>query len=304
MANHELTFSQLEEIRNDLDNHDYNSIVNLIKQSLVKIPFSTAKLKPGLLIDRVRLNIPPKETLYKTEESVSYIKDQNVIDNFLTEYGRANKPHEVIFYGAIESSEIPTQRVTAVYEKSELLKSKESICLEGELYTLSRWEVIKEMEVVEVVFSDLAISSNLDTKRAFEYHFNKICSDPNREFFLRQLKFFSDEYARKIKSNNDYKISVAYTDFALNHAGYSGIIYPSVPSDYKGQNVALKPSIVDENLKLKNVSTIRLHKNKEKAFLNNHKYVTDFGDDNSNFIWKDTDKEYVLTYEQVIEKIK
>lgn len=304
MIDHELAFRNLEEVRNNLENIDFDYIVELIKNSLVKIPFSTAKLKPGMLIDRVRFNSPPEETLFKSEESVSYIKDKKAIADFLTEYGRANKPHEVIFYGAIESTKIPTQRVTAIFEKSELLESKDSVHLEGELYTLSRWEVIKEMEVVEVVFSDLAIKSNPDTKKAFEYHFNNIYNDPNREFFLRQLKFFSDEFARKINSDNDYKISVAYTDVALNHAGYSGIIYPSVKSDYKGQNVALKPSVIDNNLILKHVSTIRLHKNKEKAFLNNHKYVSDFGVKNSKFTWSDTDKENVLTYEQVFERIK
>jgi hypothetical protein len=303
ITNYELAFKKLEEIRNNLKHYELSYIIELIKKSLIQIPFPTAKLSPGLIINRVRFNPAPEETLYYSEESISYIRDKNVINNILTDYGRANKPHEVIFYGSLESAEIPDQRVTAVYEKSDLLKSKDSVNLKGELYTLSSWEVINEMIVVEVPFSDIAIKSNQDIKKAFEVHLNQIQNHPDIEFFLKQLKFFSEEFARDVNSGDDYKISVAYTDLALNQGGYSGVIYPSVQTGFKGLNIALKTSAVDNNLILKNVSTIRLHKNKEHAFINNHKVVVDFGLNNSNFKWENADKINVMPPEKILEEL-
>jgi len=297
-------FDKLNQLSKNLENVKLEEIKKIISESIRQVPIATAFLHKDSFIDRVRVN--KGGNLFTKEDEISYIKDQNVIDNYLTQYGRANKPHQVMFYGAVDSTEIPQQRLTSILETSDLIKNPEAVNVEGELITVSRWRVLEEILVIEIVFDDKAIANNPDTKRAFEYQMKKIAHHPLREMGLRQIQFFSSEFAKEIENNWDYKISVAYTDLLLhdrklilNGFPIEGIAFPSVPSGYKGQNIVLRPEMVDKKLKLEVVSTHRIHKNKMKTFINNHKYVSDFGENNSNFTWEDIDPKHVVSLEEV-----
>ena len=70
-------------------------------------------------------------------------------------------------------------------------------------------------------------------------------------------------------------------------------------SDHLGQNVVLKPNVVDKKLKLKNVSTHTIHKYKKQSFVNNHMYVEDFGENNSSFKWVSFAPEDVQSLESI-----
>lgn len=293
----EIAFKKLVKCSKDLKHSDYNLIKQIISDSIKKVPVATAFLKKGSFIERARPN--KKVPLFYSEDQISYIKDYNIINNDLTDFGRANKPHQVMFYGAIESTTIPHQRLTAIYETSDYINDKASVNLEGELFTISRWKVIEDICLVEIVFSDEAIKNNPDTKKAFEYHMKSALNHPLRELGLRQIQFFSSEFAKEVKYDYwEYKISVAYTDLVMhekqlkiNNHEIGGITYPSVPSGYKGQNIVIKPSIVDNKLKLESVSTYKLYKNRLNAWITNHKLVVDFGTNNMKFVWKDYDNE-------------
>ncbi|MFK7906876.1 MAG: hypothetical protein AB8B69_17215, partial [Chitinophagales bacterium] len=191
-------------------------------------------------------------------------------------------------------------------ETSQILRDEEAINIEGELLTLSRWKVLKDILLAEIVFDDDAIRKNIDIRTAFNHHMKKIAHHPLRELGLRQMQFFSKEFAKQVDNHWDYKISVAYTDLILNDIKIhidgipiDGIAFPSVRSNHKGQNVVLRPDVVDEKLELKVVSTHIIHKNKSKSHLNNHKYVTDFGKGNSDFKWVDASPEYITKLEDV-----
>jgi len=299
----EVAFKKLIEFSKDLENVEYDKIKNIISKSIRQVPIATAFLRKGWYVDRVRMN--KGDELFRKEDDISYIKDQFVMDNYLTNFGRANKPHEVMFYGAVKSSEISQPRATAIMETCPLLKDRDSVNVEGELLTVSRWRVLEDILLAEIVFDDEAIAKNPDTRQAFNHHMEQIADHPLRELGLRQIQFFSREFAKLVDKHWDYKISVAYTDLILNDKKPSangfpieGIAYPSVPSGYKGQNVVLRPDVVDRKLKLELVSTQMAHKNKLHFFVNNHKFVDDFGYKNSDFKWADTDPKYVvsLTY--------
>ena len=293
----ENALNELINIANKLGSVDYSYIVELISNSIRFVPITLAKLHKGAMIDRVRMN--KGETLFTSESEISYIKDRNVIDNYLTEFGRANKPHESLFYGAIESTQIDMQRATALFESCSLFKDINSVCIEGQLCTVSRWEVLEELIVAEMVFSDEALATNPDIQKSFAFHFDQVKEHPAREIALRQLQFFSNQYARKINTHEDYKISVAFSELLLSKIDVAGIAYPSVASELKGQNIVLKPEIVDKFLKLKVVSTMRVHKNGLKSFVTNHKYVNNINDNNSNFNWIDTDSKDLSNEEEI-----
>lgn len=283
MTNQEKALNELISYRDKLDKIEYSDIRTLIKESIQQIPITTAKLHKNAPIDRVRLN--KGKHFFTNQNDLTYIKDKDIIEKYLTEFGRANKPHQPLFYGALESSLIKHNRLTAIAETSELLRDTESICLEGQLVTLSRWITNEELIIAEIVFSDDALKSSPDTQKSFQNQFEQIKNHPLREIGLRQLQFFSNEFSRKTKSHHDYKISVAYSDLIMNDLGLAGITYPSVQSGYQGQNIVLRTDIVDKHLELYAVSTHRLHKNKMQSLISNYFHTQDFGEDNSDFKW-------------------
>lgn len=295
MTEQEKALSELISYRDRLEEIEYEDIKTLIRESIRFIPITTAKLHKGESIDRVRLN--GKTEFFKSQAEISYITDQYVIDNYLTEFGRANKPHEPLFYGALRSSQIQHNRLTAYLETSEMIHDKESVNLEGELFTVTRWEVQNELIIAEIVFSDDALKNNPDTRHSFDNQFKQLNESEYREMALRQLQLFSNEYSRKTKSHHDYKISVAYSDLLLNEYGVDAITFPSVKSGYQGQNIVFKPDAVDKHLVLKIASTHRMHKNKMQSLMSNYHHTTEFGIDNSNFVWDLTK----IDEEQLIE---
>ena len=304
----DIGFERLLKYSKKLEDIDYNVITKLIMETIRKMPVTTAILNKGSYIDRVRPN--EGEKLFYSEDQISYIQDKNVVDNFMNNYGRCNLPHQVIFYGALESSVIKQQRVTAISETSRIFRDAESIKIEGELLTLSRWEIIEDIIVAELVFHDEAIQKNPDTLKSFDHHLPMILESDNREEMLKLMKLFSYEFAKTVLSHEDfnYKISAAYTNLIINDGklldgkNIEGITYPSVVSGFQGQNVVLHPDVVNKKLRLKNVTTHRLHKNKLKSFINNDKMVTNFGENNCNFTWKDADCQFVVPIDKVINE--
>jgi len=283
MTEQEAALNELISYRDKLDKIEYDDIKSLIKTSIRHIPIALAKLHRGAAIDRVRLN--KDKPFFSSQDELSYIKDKTVIEQFMKEFGRANKPHQPLFYGALESTKIKENRLTAYLETSTLIRDNDTVLLEGELFTLSRWRTNEELIIPEIVFSDEAIKNNPDTTVSFEKQYDFLKEEPMREIALRQLQLFSEEFARKKNSHHDYKISVAYADLLMNEGGFPGIVYPSVQSGYQGQNVVLRPDIADKYLELTIVSTHRLHKNKMKSLMGNYYHTTDFGHNNSNFVW-------------------
>lgn len=303
----DIGLEQLEIYSMNLKSIPYDSIYDLIKNTIKILPITSAILNKGTFIDRVRPN--EGDDLFLSEDQISYIRDQKVIYNYMNNYGRCNLPHQVMFYGAIESSIIDKPRATAIMETSRIIQDTESINLEGELLTLSRWEVLEDILIAELVFYDEAIKINPGTKRAFEHHFPMIMNTNNREEMLKLMKLLSYEFSKTVRKTEDYnyKISVAYTNLILNESKLpdgrkiDGITYPSVVSGYQGQNIVLRPDVVDQKIKLKYVTTHSLHKNKLKSFINNHKLVSDFGINNSNFTWQDADPKFVVPIDELIK---
>jgi hypothetical protein len=255
-----------------LEHVPYEEIVAIMKESIVKIPIPVAKLKADTFIDRARKNIG--ETLFSdVHDNLSYIKDPHFIANLLTDYGRANKPHQAMFYGAIESTLIDAQRITAIAETSELFRNRNGVSYDGELYTISRWKNNSELNLAEIVFAQKAIDTNPDIKRAFEKQteFAKQLGTPDIGFYQDFLIFISEEFAREPKTNNDYKIANAYAELVSSKADIHGIAYPSVATGFFGQNVVFPPAVVDQYLTIEVLATQRLYKDRMNMILVNHK---------------------------------
>lgn len=267
-------------------------------------PFHWQKIKKTTNIDRVRPNKGIE--LYKHIDELGYIKNRNVIEKHLTTFGRANCPHQVMFYGALETALMDKPRFTAIAETSHLFRNKGKNCLEGEHYTVSRWETNKEFLVVEIVFSEYALRNNPEVAQSFEnqkkflksHNLNNIDLDFQLEF----IKFISEEFSKKVSNDDDYKISAAYTNLALLHPDVNGISYPSVQTEYAGINVVLTPEAVNKFLKPIICSTLIVYKKDLKSLIVNGEHFCKTIEPNQEIEWKKrnnpilTDKERIMAH--------
>jgi hypothetical protein len=299
MTNRE-ALEELKRLSLQLDKVEYSDIVQILKQSVRKIPVPIAKLPANVPIDRVRKNIG-ENYFNNVHEQLSYIKDQHVIDNYLTEFGRANEPHQPMFYGAIESTLIGHQRITALAETSELLQNTEAVNFKGELYTVSRWRNTSELFLAEIVFAQEAIDINPDIKKAFEKQsdFAKQHGTDDVDFYLDFLVFISNEFARPKTSHHDYKISTAYTNLVLTNPQIHGIAYPSVQTKYYGQNIVLPPWVVDKYLTVDVLTIQRVHKNRMRTYINNVKNCQNPNDCLTDLKWVDLDAKFVAPSDKI-----
>ena len=299
-------FEKLKEYSKNLTSVSYEEIVDLLKNGIKFIPLPIAKLWKNAYIDRVR---PNKGTaLFKHIDELGYIKDKNVIDNVLKSFGRANNPHQVMFYGALETSLIDKPRLTAIAETSHIFRVPGTDCIDGEHYTVSRWETQEELLVVEVVFSEYALKNNPDIAKSFENQ-KKLLQAKNLEqkeidFHLEFLKFISEEFSKKVTNPEEYKISSAYTNIALTHPDVSGITYPSVQTEYFGVNIVLPPEVVEKYVKPIICSTQIVYKKGMKSLIANGKNYCKEIDVNKDIEWKEHEKEILSTKEQVEEHLK
>jgi len=299
-------FEKLKKYSKNLTSVSYEEVYDLLKNGIKFIPLPIAKVRKNAYIDRVRPN--KGNTLYKHIDELGYIKDKNVIENILNSFGRANNPHQVMFYGALETSLIDKPRLTAIAETSHLFRVPITNCIDGEHYTVSRWETQKELSVVEVVFSEYALKNNPDIVKSFENQ-KKLLQGLNLEqeeiaFHLEFLKFISEEFSKKVSNPEEYKISTAYTNLALLHPDVCGITYPSVQTEYFGVNIVLTPEAVDQYVKPIICSTQIVYKKGMKSLIANGKNYCKEIDLKNDIEWKEHDSEILTTKEQVEEHLK
>lgn len=299
----EKAFEILKEFSKKLDQISYDDVYNLLRESIQKIPIPMAVLHKNTEVDRARLNVGSE--LYNNINDLGYIKDDDIIENYLKNYGRANKPHQVMFYAAIRTSLIDKPRLTAIAETSKLFQDKNGYNLKGEKYTVSRWLGNEKFYVAEIVFAKKAIENNPDIKRAFENQidFANQSGEKDLEFYKEFLIFISEEFARKITKNDDYKISVAYTNLILQHPEIEGIVFPSVQTGYQGANIVMPPSTIDKYFQPKVCTTQILYKTFENMLIaNGEHFCNDISTDTLE--WQLTEKQYLSSEDDIKRHFK
>ncbi|WP_343556322.1 hypothetical protein [Sphingobacterium sp.] len=283
------TLNFLTDVRDRLEYISYDQIYQAIVDMRDKF-VPTAIIKKGAYIDRVRVHKKTTD-VFSREEDVSYIHDKEIIKNFIG-FGRANKEKQAIFYGAVESPKIKQPRIVAYFETSPILKELEKYHNISELFTVSRWRVLKDIEVVEMIFSDEALKVSNYTKISLEHQMQYYQHLLLAKEYEEQGRFFSNEFARSdVRPGEDhkYKITSAYANFIWANTNLKGITYPSVQSAYLGQNVALLPEVVDTSLRLE--SPVGIFKFERIDGVNQPVDCThiamDLGENNSAFVWQD-----------------
>ncbi|GAB3767771.1 hypothetical protein GCM10028818_01160 [Spirosoma horti] len=287
------TLVYLDQIRHNLRHNSYEIILQSIKD-LDKKFAPTALLKKGHFIERARIN--HTDNLYTRKDEVGYIIDEEVLKTRVS-FGRANNEHQSIFYGAIRSPEIDKPRAVAYFETTSRLDELSTPGPFREVFTISRWRILEDIKVLEMIYSDayldnseyvrMSLENQIRNQQAFIDYFKRTRGVDITDHLVEQGKFFSNEFARNdIESPEDYKISAAYSNYIWQETDCLGVTYPSVKARYIGQNVALLPDAVDKYLKLESVYLCVCERQySEEPVAEVVKMAIDLGKDQSDFKW-------------------
>jgi hypothetical protein len=245
--------------------------------------------------------IPAGTFLYRARKlNSSFIKDQNILISDLSyptadkaTLGRLNRDGQSVFYCS-------SSKETIFFELPNLSEGHEII--------LSFWQTSKPMIVNNIGYTEF-IFTQLGAKRVApswsvkkidearqEITFNEnsipaetrniiLSHDENR--VLREL--MSKEFMRDVSDSerHRYKITTALAELHLgeikNHAQqFAGIIYPSVKMSANGDNFALTPNFVDQHIKFKKATHIKITKRDGNSFsINKIDEAIELNDDNS-----------------------
>jgi hypothetical protein len=143
-------------MRSDLKDVPYDAIYERIAAIRYKTA-PTARLKKGHFIDRVRIN-KPGEVFTKIED-ISYIHDKETLQKHVG-FGRSNLPGQAVFYGSVASSKMRRPREVAFKETSYKYKIRHTLGDIYEVFTMGRWRILDDVEVLEMIFSDEALNES------------------------------------------------------------------------------------------------------------------------------------------------
>lgn len=273
----------------DLSQYDLDKIDNMINDVFHIIPFGTSHIPKGTKLFRARKN-KPSQVFYNISE-LGLNKPDNI-----TEFGRANKPHEPIFYC---SSNVKL----ACAEVLQSLKNKFNPKNEVGLTTVSVWETTKELHVAPIYYSEAVCKVRDDIKNYKEGNKNhirekNIINSSTLDVSDLIMEFFCDEFSKiNINTHHDYKLSASYSN-RLKHANklvapmysnsrFDGIVYPSVAMMYKGDNIALFEENLDDKIKFETaIQAICLDFDFDKPdFQSYFTYEIESYDKNGNLTW-------------------
>ena len=168
-------------------------------------------------------------------------------EEFVKSFARCNVPHQSVFYCS-------DYRPTSYLELLEYWVEERK---DEFLYvTLGKWVVENSLKV-------LIVTSPHEEDRLSAYdkshgdkldHFISQQSDDMKEAMIMLYKFLFDRFRKPAKKDpQTYIITSAYCNFAFNQTkdAIDAILYPSVPYDGKGVNLAIKTNYpFDKNMKL------------------------------------------------------
>lgn len=293
--------SDFDTLLNQLENVDLKSdsaekyLYELFKK-LETLPVVSYSLPDDFPITRARLN----------NDGERFNKINQVWhkpDELNTGFGRASNPYINVMYGAInpypenDATDKPVERITALCEISNIYFS-EPKDIQNEVVTFARWLPGKTLNLVcPFDFSKLATESPILNEINNAYL--KIIKE-NKDYEQQIIRFhtyISDQFCRYPISNDyEYKTTALFTEMIIN-MGFDGVVYPSVKTDLKGFNVAIKSDLVAENFKLFVVGECTHYKKKKNSFININLLTTRI-EDNGSFRLSD-DHPYSLTFEQI-----
>lgn len=213
------------------------------------IPAALLDIKKGTKLFRGRIHKGGPS--YKKVEDFSYMPHDKKAE--CREFGRANLPKQSLFYC---STTLETAQMECI---SKDINHKIWFLCFGE------WEVKEDLVLADIILHEIEeIKTTIIAQKRDHVH-NLIKQDIDEEQFNCEkmvLDFFGKQFAKtNLPSDKHYLYSVYLADrlFELEDNGkvIDGLQYPSIPMTYQGNNIVLKPTVIDEK-KLELIKTYEM----------------------------------------------
>jgi len=210
----------------------------------------------------------------------------------VTGYERANVPYQPMFYACsfptdYNDENTPPPRVVSLQETSSFFRDKVASGIERS--TVSRWEVIKDLELVALPFLADYTMACKDIKTIKDDWNEAVKTNTLNQDGLELVEYMAREIGKTFESNVEYFKIANFVNYLLNvnekTKAVDGIIYPSVPAAGSGFNVAIKPSVVDEKIIFVGASLSHLLKKGEQSYL--HVVNKSISVDDGHIIYQD-----------------
>lgn len=227
----------------------YPFIKNALDQIIISVPQFKIDIGKKFIRGRVHTN---NEKYFKNISQISYHQEPFLIKDF----GRANEPCQSMFYCS-------DNETTSFIETCSITREEKD--KDFELITWGTWEVIKPFCISYVIANDNHSGKN-ETHKLISKKFDEFLLTMTEETSL-PLKIFHDFLSKKFQLKAlghaaMYKITSAYTNWVFNERFYAhgdderkpetigGLMYSSTLWPDEGMNLAIRPEIVDNHLKL------------------------------------------------------
>ena len=245
-----------EKLDNKLAKLDYSSFTSAEFENFknyIHYAFSfTALLVNELTIFQMYRLVVNENITGKNESivNVDFLKYPKIsVVKKINKYNRANTPETNIFY-ASENIDTALKEIRPPLNK---------------LITVGVWtpkNINKKVISYPISHSDLAISINESVQKATQAFESRI-TDTNpllHRFMKYYFRLLGREYTKKITHHHEYIISALFSEDILKDHSHTDdtfkigcITYPSVGNEYKTQNLAILPEIIDQDFELTKV---------------------------------------------------
>lgn len=231
----------------------------------------------------VRVELPRSSTFVRQRPNpcigaYDSIQELRYPPYLVTGYGRANIPYNPMFYCCACSNSV-SNKETLLLGTSLLETSKFARDIMGngiERLTASIWSCDRNLSLVAIPFSDTLKSPCSEiccVQKQWKSMLKNVEVSPDG---LELIEYMSEEISRELKGYEYFKIS-NFVYWLLYHNGKTchadGIIYPSIKSQGECFNIALKPSVVDEAMSIRDVVECQI----SKRMLDTKIRVTQYG---------------------------
>lgn len=223
-----------------------------------EIPIVRYSISPGSSLIRQRVN--------QNGESFKNIDELYYPPSSVTPMERANLPGNPMFYACSFPSEItdqsPIPRIIALEETSSFMRDTTQSGIERA--TVSRWDVIAQIELIALPYIGTYSRACPDLLRVKEEWKKAISQGVVSHNALELVNYMAEEISKDFSDRNQYFKIANFVHYLLRinqkTRDADGIIYPSVPAQGAGFNVAIKPKSADAKIRFSNASECHLLK--------------------------------------------
>ncbi len=254
-------------IDDNLHRLSYEKLREIYGMHLPRLPFGTVDFdnKPFFFrqLEYGGINVVYRAQLIKNDSNTphSSVKELSYVPSdmlhYIENFGRVNKPHQSMFYGAFNPL---TAAIETIHSRPEVIKKFTS-------FTIGVWKFEQPLTLAEVTLSKKQHDTlHRGLPESFNSQFNDAYFEELKTWIDNSsfdelercvFEYFADKFCEFNENNLHYKVSNYYADRIFNRfpehpisdgASIDGILYSSIAHTYQQKNIALLPEVVDAKL--------------------------------------------------------